>query len=974
MCGAPAPSSPYLKLKLPKYTWPVCRGCLRAAGTLVLWVVWAALGLLLYAQLRIATSDEIAIPDAVLRNIEARLAGRGLHFTFGAINCDSKGRILVRDFSLFAKTHDDPVLTAKSVRFEVNPYALLAHKVMPRAARISGASLRIPAMFSSDGTNEALIDDIDVDVEFSGRQLAIRGFAGQFGNLALMCRGGIAIPQSASGGLKEGDELLSDIITAYLRIAREITAHAPQIEAFDHPLLDITLTPDAARIADAKIEFSAGGLRANNAAPEMSFALGPLEARTALDIATAAGLPAPAAPGKPLRIQFSTTDAVLPGDAHVTGARVLAEVPLDDARRLVRDLTAKQDAARIGGSLAITADSLVARGVTARAVTARIDGEYPREIRASATAHALGEDALAGANINLAEESADAHVVTRVTRAHIAALSRELDYDVGAILKPERPVGLDARARFDAGWKFSRARGELDIGPIYAYRVNVDRARGSFDYDHASGELRFSPASAVVGESFARGSYEMNLRTMDYRFLLQGRLRPLAIRGWFGSAWWPDFWDNFAFNNPAPYGDVDVRGNWKNPSLSNVFVFGDASDFSYNKVAFRHALLRIFVRPDFYDALEVFAARGGGFARGSFTHQAQDPGNRTLATTLDFVSENIDPVAIAPAISPKVTQGLAAYKFEKPPSHIKVSGRIDGPASPRGAHEALDIEAGGATGIFYAQIPFNDLSARVTVRDDVVNIERLAAQIADGRLTLKAQVSGPAQDRRIGFDLTLDRASLGRTIQIIENYAAHRRGKAPGKAGGIQQQLASGQLDLRLSADGLYNDGLSFTGNGSAEVTNAELVNINIFGALSQALRDVRVLNFTSVTLTGGQMNFTIDHRKILIPEAVMTGQKALVKLSGEYALDTQFAILNAKVYPLSQSKSVLGKGLGFLLTPVTHLTELKLTGSLDAPKWRFSYGPTSLFRAITGKTDEAPPAPAVQEPQVPQILQRREP
>lgn len=966
-----------MKLTFPKYTWPVCRGCLRTAGTLALWVFWAALALLLYMQLRIAASDEITIPDDVLRNAETRLAERGLRFTFGAIQCDSQGNMLVRDLRLFAQAHEDPVLIAKAVRFSVNPYALLMHSVTPRAMRIDGASLRMPAMFSSDGTNAALIDDINTDIEFTGTLLAIKGFTGRIGNLSITSRGAITIPPAA-GRPRKGADALSGVISSYLQIARQIVAHLSQIEMFDQPSLDITLTPDAERLAIAKIEFAANSLHVDKPAPAFRgqpgktlFALGPLEARSALSLAALDD--EDAARKNPLLVQFSTTDVLVPELMRASGARATATMPMADVMRLGQQSKAKPAEAAL--SINLTLDSLTARGITARALTVNADGVYPQNLRTRATTRVLGDSALIEADANLQERSANVHLVTPVSPRHIAALSRETKQDIGAILKPAHPIKLDARTRLGAGWKFTGAHGNLDIGPIHAYRVDVDRARGEFAYDHATGTLLFKPATATIGESFARGSYEMNLRTMDYRFLLKGQLRPLAIRGWFGGAWWPAFWDHFSFDGAAPLGDADVRGNWKKPSATTVFIFSDATKLTYNSVHFEHALLRMFMRPDFYDALEVVATRDGGFARGSFTHENKDPGNRTLRTKLDFSGENIDPTAIAPAISPAVVKGLAPFKFTKALSRVKVSGEIDGPASPRGEHVSLDIEADGVDSFSYAGMPFADLSTHLVIRDDVVDIERLTTQVAGGHLVLKAQLSGPGESQQLGFDLTLNRVSLGQTIQIIENYAASRRGEPPGPASKIQAQLASGQLDLRISADGRANDPLSFTGNGNAEVMKAELVNLYLFGSLSQALRGVRALNFTSLNLTGGQVNFVIDRRKILFPEAIMTGQRALVKLNGEYALDTDFANLTAKMYPLSGSKGLLGKGLGFLLVPVTHLAEMKLTGSLSAPKWRFSYGPTSLFQAIIGKKDEAEPAPETEaKPSpVPETLLRRE-
>ncbi|MDF9827321.1 hypothetical protein M2447_001413 [Ereboglobus sp. PH5-10] len=919
--------------------------------------MWLALAALLLAQARIATADEITIPDAVLRRVEQRLAEHGLRLTFGAIHCDSSGHVVARDLKLFSSLHPDPVLTANAVRFEINLPTLLLHNIAPRlAGRIDGASLRVPAMLSNDGTNAAAVDRINAEVELKSSVLSIKNLSARAGNLAVLCRGELVIPKTRAK--KRGAaEALSDAIASYLKTVRALNAWTQRLDALDNPVLDITFTPDAKQIASARVELMCGGLhpgdigRADADASIFSASkieLGPLLARATVDVGGLVSTPR----ARDFSVQLSTASAAIGNTMRARNARLRLTMPMAD---ILSPASRKSMASGVPPvvnlSLACSAESLAARGITARSFTARADGRLPQTLRASITTRVLGEPVAFETEVDFAEKKADARISTRATPLHIAAISREVNYDLGEILKPARPIEIDAAARLGAGWRFAGARGALDIGPINADNVAVDRARGTFAYDHAKRVIVFSPASAAVGESFARGSFETNFKTLDFRFLLTGRLRPSAINGWFGK-WWPSIWNDFTFNDPPPHGDVDVRGNWKNTSLARVFVFADATGFTYEKVAVDHALLTLFVRPDYCDALDLFARRGNGYARGTFTHQSVDPGDRTLLTVFDFKGENIDPVAVAPAISPALVDGLSPVRFEKPPARLRAAGRIDGPAAPRGEHTLIDVEVEGDGAFSYEQIPLTSLSASLRVRDDALTIDRLRTQFAGGHLTLKAQVSGADNARRLGFDMNLNGASFGRAFQMVEEISARKRGVAA-PPDEHYNQPANAQMDLRFSADGFLSDSLSFKGNGSAEVSGAELVNINIFGELSQALRDVKVLNFTSLNLTDGQFNFTLDGRRVVIPEAVLTGQKAHVKLNGEYTLDTRFANLTAKVYPLSESRGIIGKGLGFLLVPVTHLTELRLTGSLDAPKWRFSYGPTSILRALIGKSGD---------------------
>jgi hypothetical protein len=928
---------------------------------LALWTLWLVLTALLFIQVRIATSDEIAIPDAVLRAVERRMAGHGLRFTFGAIHCDSSGHVVVRDLKLFSNQHPDPVFTMRAARFEINPHAFLMRNIAPRmAGRIDGASLRLPAMFSSAGANAAVIDDINAEVEIKSSLLVINGLTARVGNLSLLCRGSAAFLEIQTRRRPDGDAM-PDMITAYLDAARAFDAWTARLEAFDDPVLDVTLTPDPERIASARVELFAGGLRLppwqNTEAPPPSAdanACGPLLADTTLALGDLfqrhnAAPDTPRPPPPPLRVRFATTNAVFNSGIRAQNLRLALTMPLADALRPGgKNIASPADMSPVNMSVLGTADSLTARDITARAITAQLYGQFPKKLHASVTTRVLGEPLALETDADLVEKEATASLVTRVAPPHIAALSRELKYDIGKILQPGRPVEISATARLAPGWRFAGASGALDIGPILADDVRVIRAHGDFSYDHAKGEIIFSPAMAVVEDSFARGSFAMNFATLDYRFLLKGNLRPRSIDGWLGP-WWPGFWKRFTFDGPAAFGDVDVQGNFRNVERTRVFVFADAATLTYNTVALDRVLLTLFTRPDYFDALDLFARRGAGYARGSFTHQNLDPGNRPLLTVFDFKAENIDPVAVVPAISEELAKDLAILKFEEPPAQLRVAGRIDGPASPRGRHALIDVSAEGNGAFTYDRIPLKSLSTNLRVRDDVFSVDRLDTQFAGGHLALKAQISGAGLARQIGFDVNLNNAGFGQTWQRVAEIIARKRGDPPPEDD-LHRQPADARLDFRFSADGRLSDDFSFTGNGSAEIARAELVNVNLFGALSQALRDVKVLNFTSLNLTDGQFNFTLDRRRVVIPEAVLTGKSALVKLSGEYTLDNRFANLTAKVYPLSESRNILSKGLGFLLVPVTHLTELKLTGLLDAPKWRFSYGPTSFFRALVGK------------------------
>jgi hypothetical protein len=73
----------------------------------------------------------------------------------------------------------------------------------------------------------------------------------------------------------------------------------------------------------------------------------------------------------------------------------------------------------------------------------------------------------------------------------------------------------------------SRGTAHVAVRDIDAYHVRIDEGEAMIEFD---GRRFHSPdAYARIGGYFARGSYTQDLRTREYRFLLDGRLRPLAV-------------------------------------------------------------------------------------------------------------------------------------------------------------------------------------------------------------------------------------------------------------------------------------------------------------------------------------------------------------------------------------------------------------------------------------------------------------
>ncbi len=58
----------------------------------------------------------------------------------------------------------------------------------------------------------------------------------------------------------------------------------------------------------------------------------------------------------------------------------------------------------------------------------------------------------------------------------------------------------------------------------------------------------------------------------------------------------------------------------------------------------------------------------------------------------------------------------------------------------------------------------------------------------------------------------------------------------------------------------------------------------------------------------------------------------------------------------------MVGSAVGFVLSPLSKVFEVKLQGSLSSPSWIFAYGPSRLINTITGGEKNTAPITSVNE------------
>ena len=905
-----------------------CARCLLGLGC---WTLWLTLGLLLAFQIRILTSDELEVPPPLLRSIEARLAASGVRTTFGRTTFDPAGHLLVENVVGTLPAFPEPVVTARALYVRFDPWALVLGRFEELELHATGVRFLVPAMLSASGRAEELVRDLDTTIIPVGDRLTIPHLTFELGSLRVAIHGTVPLPAGGRGPaapLPVADFLAKN----YPALSRRLAELAAQLAVLDRPALDLALTPAAA----------GGG----------AVAAATLTAR-------AVNLPSPAVTAGAVRLTARGPlrfDRPLVAEINLTADTVsVPSVPAEVSRvrALLRGRFRPGDFGFTPLALELAANKISAAGVVLESPAVRLRPLPLPRLAADLNARFAGLPLAARATADLAAQTAavdfEALVGDRLLDEVIGA---RIGRRVTAWIDFPQPVAItDAHAAFAPGWKWSKLTARLAIPAINAYHVPMTDGRVVLEL---TPDRWFAPeAFARIGENFARGSYEHDPATHRYRFLLDGRLRPVDISGWFGD-WWPDFFKTFLFPVAPPPASVEVAGRWgrNTGGESRVIVAAQAEAADIRGARFDYARTRLFIRPFFLDALELYGTQGPGQLRGTFTRRLDPFTNEWLRFDFAVTTAAIDPALATHLFAAAAAEVLAPFAFTAPPD-LRLSGRIDSAASPAGAHESIDLAGETSAEFRFKGFPLERLAFAGTLRDDALTLDRLDFGFAGGTATGRAKVWGTGAARRVGFDYALKDASLGRAIAVAENYAASIHGTPPPPPNRFLDAKSNVRLALAASAEGAYDDPYSYHGEGSAALDGASLGEVKMLGLLSE------LFSFTSLRFTSVHANFKIDGPRLVFPDLSLTGANSAITGHGTYALDRRTLDFNAKIYPFQESNLFLKSLVGAVLTPFSNVFEVKLTGQIDKPAWAFVIGPTNFLRNLAPSPSAAPATPA---------------
>lgn len=911
--------------------WRFCTSCV---ATLVCWVLWVALGIVLAWQGYVAVVKDVAVPGFILRRIEASLAAENLSVKFGRAHFEPRGGITLERVQLRSTSFEDPLLTSDFIYLQKSIWSIVAGQRMPDIVRLEGAQLQLPAMFSPSGTAEALLRDLNADFRFTSDLWSVVRLTGNVGRLPVTITGEAARPRASSGLPLSTTEITG----RFLQLAREIVLALPELQTFEKPQLEMSCTPHEAGGTNIALSFFADSVRRPG---KEALELGPLSVtgQWQWDAVTP----------YPLLLQLTARHAT---NGKVGAGLIRGSLTLEPGagRALI---------GRVHGQMAAAQLQALGEQFAAPVLT----GSYsPGRNLLDLTAgfESYGQVLALQVSADLSRKSADLGFSGQVPPALVTGLLTRYGPKLEPYFRFGDPVTISARARLDQGWKFGGIWSHAQVGRMDSRGVQITSARGRVDVDS---ELNFiaHEAQLVAGKNRAGGSYWMNFRSMEFRFLLSGWLQPLDISGWFGGTWWPDFWSNFAFPSALPHSDADVQGWWRDPRRLTYFGNAESGPVEVQQADFARARLRIFLRPQFYHVMDLSAERADGTQRAAgWFKRTATPGSRTASELTFDLTGNLDPDTLKKLGGETAVNLLAPFTLNHPPQ-LHLWGRT----TKADGQSASDLQFIGevAGPLKYYHFPIDDVAVSGRLTGEKLNLEQIYLHLAGGSGSGQASLEGPAGNRRLSFDFAIKAADLARTIRAVEEFEAARTGVQSESMTESKfiKRASGGKLNLAINAQGNPDEPTRLKGEGSLQLSGAELGEINLFGVLSQVLNALS-LNFSSLKLDAARSSFQMADGRVYFPDVRISGKSALIDAKGHYFIDTKSVDFIAHLKPYEEVRNPFTAVVGLFMNPLTSMFELKLTGALANPKWTVNFG-SSAPRVFAPETKIAtpPPAPVVQ-------------
>lgn len=859
----------------------------------------------------VATREDIPIPNFLIRALRSDLKSMGAIVGMEQMRFLPNGTFIIESPRLYSSDFDSDFVTADLAVVDVDLPHLLIGRISIEKISLSNGRFILPAMLSASGLSETIIESIELDAEHRNGLWHVN-----YGNLATN-----HARLSASGVIKDrffrpkrqAKQEQPNLTELVLEYAPKLKRFSEELRRVSKPTGIIEFSIDDTRHQLAELKLETGGTK--------------------------------------LFPQLETGPARIVLSLHETEGSALR---LDcDIASLPQNIVAKGLSLRTEWSELMRMENLIPERIDA-SITSISRDQF--DLPSIVLTMRPGEQKHSGLiDIALGDSPWRVQFVHDLeTERTDLSLEASLSTDLPKVLTPftmefanqnltdhitvRESIDLAIEAELDEDFKPLRTVARVQSGLANLRGAQIDRATVSARVEGP--QISIDSIKLRSDTQFADISIFFNTSTLFRRILLEGKVDPNMINGWF-LPWWEGMWEGMKFPEDGMYTAMDSQGTVLQPETVYVTGIAHAQNMNLRGIEAKDLRVRYFSLFHYIDLYDIeLNTMNDRFALGDvqFTldRDVRDEQDKLTGLWIDAVT-NLD-LRRAPEIIWEVEKDareiLEPYNFDIPPHIVAKSSTF------RELDEFIfdiDLQLKTENEFLYYGFPFESVEADVYVKNDHVDVTNGNGKVGEG--DLKAEVHVRGDD--IEIDASIANAHFGKTLIASNTYFAND-GSESALETDLDELLAfGGTLDLDFSGKGITGDSMSYVGKGSAKISDGHFGKTRFFGGVSKLLENARfgiaTINLDDAAAEG---EYIIDHNRVTTNKFEIRGPTALAQLNGNYFMDTDDLDMRLRVFPFRYSKIPLIMDIVNLpLNVLSNAFELSMRGPISDPNVRLSSG-----------------------------------
>jgi len=439
-------------------------------------------------------------------------------------------------------------------------------------------------------------------------------------------------------------------------------------------------------------------------------------------------------------------------------------------------------------------------------------------------------------------------------------------------------------------------------------------------------------------------SFRQDLSSPFYHFAMVGRFRPHDIDVWWRD-WWKKTFDYLDIKGELPWMDLSLRNAFKFKKQLTLFGYAEAENINLKGMHFDRASSKMFIRPNYIDALDLELERPEGSATGGFQRQL------VLSKLKNVVVDIESNIELEPSFSLFGESGLRIlepYTWDGNPN-ISVKGEFN---FENDSHwQDIDFSIDTDQGMTLYDFPFDSLDVQGRYQRGDTLLDEVQFGFAGGSGSGQASFLRQEEQSFLIFDFDIENADLDESIQRIASVKKTEEGEEAEPSSEKSQEPLEGKLQIHVNGISPAGYGLDrVMAKGEIEITEGNLARIPLFGPLSG------LLPFTKLQLNEAKSYFAWDDGKMTFPDLVLTGKTGRLEGVGDYHTGSSLLDFHVQMYLLRETDIPLVSDIIMpLFDPVSHMASVNLKGTLKKPEWRFAISPLNLFDSKPEAIEEEP-------------------